>query len=295
VRLASSEIAWLSPERHPKRLPAAAQARLAGVVAAERRRRGFGLALFALGVGLGALSLFRIFLEAPLAAGDSERMAAMLLGATLAFPAAVVYATVPRLLDRFDPEPWYALLGCVVWGALAAGGLSALTNTAVATAVAAERGSDAGQLVATVVSAPIAEELWKGLGVVGVFLFLRREFDGVIDGIVYATFTAIGFAAVENVAYYASQAPRGREALESIFLLRGVLSPWCHPVFASMTGIGLGVARETTKPVLRWLAPVLGFVLAVGLHAIWNGLRFALSVPAAFLPKSGAWPTKERV
>jgi protease PrsW len=37
-----------------------------------------------------------------------------------------------------------------------------------------------------------------------------------------------------------------------------------------MTGIGLGIARETDKPYLRWLAPMGGYALAATMHSIWN-------------------------
>jgi hypothetical protein len=38
-----------------------------------------------------------------------------------------------------------------------------------------------------------------------------------------------------------------------------------------MTGIGFGIARETDKAWMRWLAPALGYAFAVFLHGIWNG------------------------
>src|SRR5438105_15896766 len=60
--------------------------------------------------------------------------------------------------------------------------------------------------VTACVCAPLVEEFWKGLAIFGVFFFLRREFDGVVDGIIYATFCALGFAAVENITYYARAA-----------------------------------------------------------------------------------------
>ena len=46
------------------------------------------------------------------------------------------------------------------------------------------------------------EELSKGLAIFGMVVFLRREFDGVLDGIIYGVFVGIGFAATENVIYY---------------------------------------------------------------------------------------------
>jgi hypothetical protein len=60
-------------------------------------------------------------------------------------------------------------------------------------------------------------------------------------------------------------------ALSTAFILRGVLSPWGHPLYTSMTGIGFGIARETDRAWLRWTAPLLGYFSAVFLHAVWNG------------------------
>jgi hypothetical protein len=41
-----------------------------------------------------------------------------------------------------------------------------------------------------------------------------------------------------------------------------------------MTGIGVGIAVSTRNRSLRVLAPVLGYVVAVCLHAAWNGSAF---------------------
>ncbi len=267
IWLGASSLTWVQPPIVYRPRPSSA-----ALARTERRRRVAGLWLFWIGSLLGAALSVALFILPPLRAGDVRELNAMLQGALLAFPAGLVYLTVPRILDRYDPEPWYALCGCLVWGALAAVGFSALINTSVASMAGAVGGPSAAALAGAVLSAPIVEEFWKGLAVLGVFLFLRREFDGVIDGIMYATFTAIGFATIENVTYYASAANSGEGVLQATFLMRGILSPWCHPVFTSMTGIGLGLARETTRPRMRWLAPLLGYLAAVGLHAFWNGV-----------------------
>lgn len=267
VWLGASTLTWVqAPIVSPLRAGSAALARL------ERRRRIAGLWLFSLGSLIGAVLSVMLFVLPPLRDGNARELNAMVRGALLAFPAGLVYLTVPRMLDRYDPEPWYALCGCLVWGALAAVGFSALINTSVASVAGAMGGPSAAALAGAVLSAPLVEEFWKGLGVLGVFLFLRREFDGVIDGIMYATFTAIGFATIENVTYYANAANSGEGVLQATFLMRGILSPWCHPVFTSMIGIGLGLARESTRPRMRWLAPLLGYAAAVALHAFWNGV-----------------------
>lgn len=238
----------------------------------DKSRRTIGLVLFFTGVVIGGALLAFSLLVPPLFSDDpGSQYAAMALGALLAFPAGLVYLTVPRLLDRYDPEPWYALVGCLAWGGIAACGFSVVINTMWSSIGTALGGPDAGLIVGAVISAPLTEEFWKALGVLGVFLFLRREFDGVVDGIMYATFTALGFATVENVVYYAEAARNGGETLAGTFFVRGVLAPWGHPLYTAMFGIGVGIARETTRPVMKWLAPLLGYLAAVMLHAAWNG------------------------
>ncbi|RLB56623.1 MAG: hypothetical protein DRI90_18555 [Deltaproteobacteria bacterium] len=112
------------------------------------------------------------------------------------------------------------------------------------------------------------EELTKGMAILGMVVFLRREFDGVVDGIIYGTFVAIGFAATENVIYYT----RFHRDIGGIFFLRGVLTPWLHPLFTAMTGIGFGLGREHGAAWAKVVFPIGGYMIGVFLHAWWNGL-----------------------
>ncbi|MEM7449185.1 MAG: PrsW family intramembrane metalloprotease [Myxococcota bacterium] len=257
----------------------------------DRAKRTIGLILYLAGMAVGGLLLLGLFLLAPILEYDFGTLgssgakpvyrtagvyADMCLGALLAFPAAILYLTVPRLLDRYDPEPWYSLLACVLWGGIAACGFSGSINTLVAACSGQLGGAALGHAVGAVVSAPLAEEFFKGIAVWGVFFFLRREFDGIVDGVIYATFTAIGFATVENAIYYARAAAVPGE-LTSVFLLRGVLGPWGHPLYTSMIGIGFGLAREIGQGGTRYLAPVTGYLAAVFLHSLWNGTALVAS------------------
>jgi hypothetical protein len=122
-------------------------------------------------------------------------------------------------------------------------------------------------------SAPFIEEAAKGLAVLLIFLALRREFDGVLDGIIYAGVVALGFAAVENVLYYGRSLVKGGAAgLAVIFVLRGVLGPFSHAVFTSMIGIGCGISRVSHNGFVRFVAPLAGYGAAVFLHSTWNVL-----------------------
>ncbi len=264
----------------------------------ERNRRIVGAVLYALFMAGGLLALVFFFLVMPLASGDpASEYVAMGVGAVCALPPLLVYLWIPRLLDRYDPEPWWALALVLAWGAVAACGVACTVNTGVEMVAGAVGGKGFADVAGACISAPLVEEGMKGMAVFGVFFFLRREFDGVVDGVIYATFAALGFAATENIIYYANavKADPAGSALASTFVLRGVLTPWGHPLYTSMTGIGFGVARETHRAWLRWVAPLGGYAAAMFLHSVWNtastlsGFLFLVMLPlwllfvAAFL------------
>jgi len=250
-----------------------------------------GIVLYVLGMLIGAFLLFFMFVLMPAFAPDAAmEFQAMGIGAVLALPPLLVYLWVPWIVDRYDPEPLWALMMCLAWGGIAACGFSALVNTMVGGFAAAAGGPAMGDIVGACVSAPIVEEAAKAMAVFGVFYFARREFDGIVDGIVYATFAALGFAAIENIIYYARAAKQelahGAEgAITATFVIRGVLAPWGHPLYTSMTGIGFGIARETEKGWVKWVAPFVGYCGAVFLHCVWNtSATLSNMLPLLMLP-----------
>lgn len=235
-------------------------------------RRVAGALLYGLALAAGLVLNIAFFtLEIFGGAVTPERMTeAMGFGAVPAFVMLLLYLPVPAVLDRFDPEPWWCLTLAFLWGAVVATGAAGAINSAFNASFAAAHGDEAAKLATTVLCAPVTEELMKGLVVWGFFFFLKREFDGVVDGIIYAVFCALGFAAVENVSYYARAALEGDDVFKATFFLRGIVAPWGHPLYTSMTGLGFGIARETNKTWLKWLAPLGGYMFAAFLHSVWN-------------------------
>ena len=244
----------------------------------ERTRRIVGLILYVVLMLFASVLLLAMFLLAPLLdpKGDpGTEYTAMAIGAALALPALFVYLWLPWIMDRYDPEPIWALTLALGWGAIAACGFAAVINTFVM-GMGEAIAPGLGEVLSACVSAPVVEEAFKGMAIFGMYYFVKREFDGVVDGIIYATFAALGFAAVENILYYgraasAEMTQEGAEgALAITVFMRGFLSPWIHPLFTSMTGIGFGIARETEKKWVRWVAPIGFYFLAVFLHSTWN-------------------------
>jgi hypothetical protein len=108
--------------------------------------------------------------------------------------------------------------------------------------------------------------------------FRRTELDGLTDGIVYAAMVALGFAMMENITYYIRAFDAGGAvSLQTVFIMRGVISPLGHPLFTAMTGIGVAYAA-THRGAGRTVAPIAGLFGAMLLHGLWNGsTRFGLS------------------
>jgi RsiW-degrading membrane proteinase PrsW (M82 family) len=200
-----------------------------------------------------------------------------LIGLSLALLPLPVVLGAYRWLDRYEPEPRGVLLFAFFWGATVAALAAAILNTATLIAIA-RTGGGGGIDATAVLVAPWVEEAAKGAAVLLVLLFRRREFDGVVDGIVLAGLSGVGFAFTENILYFGRAFLAGQEqslvtgffAAGFTFLLRGILSPFAHPLFTTMTGIGLGIAARTAVPALRVVAPLVGYLVAVVLHAAWN-------------------------
>ncbi|WDV52795.1 PrsW family intramembrane metalloprotease [Streptomyces coeruleorubidus] len=187
-----------------------------------------------------------------------------------------------RWLDRVEPGPWRNLLFCFAWGACAAALIAIVANSFatrwIATATADP--SRADTLGATVI-APVVEETAKAAAVLLVFLFRRRDFTGILDGVVMAGVTATGFAFTENILYlgtaFGTDQLTGGTGIASVtaatFFVRIIMSPFAHPLFTVLTGIGFGISALAAdrQHVRRVAFPLSGLLLAMGMHAMWNG------------------------
>lgn len=185
-------------------------------------------------------------------------------------------------LDRVEPTPLRDAVFAFAWGACAATLVAILANEyatelLVTTFTASDSQSDTWG--ATFV-APVVEESAKGAAVLLLFLFRRRDFTGIVDGVVIAGLTATGFAFTENILYLGSGFAEdqaygtggGLGTTAAVFVVRIVMTPFAHPLFTSLTGIGFAIAA-TSRPgqARRWLAPLGGWLLAMVLHGTWNG------------------------
>jgi RsiW-degrading membrane proteinase PrsW (M82 family) len=167
-------------------------------------------------------------------------------------------------LDRWEPEPSRLLLLAFLWGASVAIVVSLILELASSEVL--------GTGVVLVLIGPAVEEAAKGAFLLVMLTGVRRrEFDGVVDGLVYAGFAAVGFAFVEDIGYVAQSFSQGTEATLATVIMRLVLAPFAHPLFTSMIGLGVGLAVSRPGQRGRWRYPLIGYLAAVTLHALWNG------------------------
>lgn len=213
-------------------------------------------------VGLAAVALFAAN------AGDLE-------GARLA----VLYALIPLpvvwfsywWLDRYEPEPRRYKVAAFVWGGVGA------VAIALAVQVVVQATTDLGDAELASFIAPVTEEPAKGLFLLLTFLRWRRIIDGFLDGLIVAGLVGLGFAFIENIGYYAASylgSPEipiaGAEGATTTFVVRGLASPFAHPLFTSAFGIALGLAVLVRSRVLKVLIGTAGMAVSIGLHGLWN-------------------------
>jgi protease PrsW len=193
-----------------------------------------------------------------------------LVSATLPVP---LYLMLVLWIDRYEAEPLWMLATAFFWGALVAVFFAYLINTASGILVTVLTNDvRAGAAFGAVISAPIVEESTKALILFIFFFFKKDEFDGVIDGIVYAAMVGLGFAMTENIQYYGRAVLQaGGGGLTIVFIIRGALAPFSHPMFTSLTGIGLGLARQSRNMIVKIITPIFGLLAAICMHSIWNG------------------------
>jgi RsiW-degrading membrane proteinase PrsW (M82 family) len=203
-----------------------------------------------------------------------EHRMALIVTLFFGFAPMFLFAYILYWLDRYEKEPIFLLGAVFLWGMVVAAGGAYILNTIFGITMFVVTGSEsASELAMGSLSAPIVEESLKGMAVLLVFALFYREFDSVLDGIIYAGVAALGFAATENSIYiWRGFEAGGWEGLFQLTFVRVILVGWQHPFYTSFTGIGLAFARLNRSLAIKIIAPVAGLGIAMLNHSIHNTL-----------------------
>lgn len=183
---------------------------------------------------------------------------------------AIVIILLVNFIDRFEREPWFLRLGAFLWGAVIAVPPALIIEERLGTYIQTAS-NNVWHSALVGLNAGVTEETIKGLGLLLLFIVLRDEFDNVTDGIVYGALIGAGFALVENFIYFASNSNR---FLLILIVGRVVLGWLSHSTFTVCFGAALGYVRHTRVRWRQILVPLLGYLIAVGLHSVFDFIDF---------------------
>lgn len=190
--------------------------------------------------------------------------AAAVLAATLLIFAYLVFIW---WLDRYEREPFWLVLATFAYGGIFGTMFGCILSAMPNDLAMALFGPAAGDFVGGVFVAPVVEEFTKGL--VFAVLVLSKHFDNETDGLIYGAAVGLGFACVENLAYFAGA--QSLDGLIGLAVVRTLFTAIVHCVSSATLGMAVGLARRRA-PLVGFLVVTVGYLLAVTNHATWNGL-----------------------
>lgn len=198
-------------------------------------------------------------------------MSALLLSVAAAVIPTILYVLLFYWADRYEREPIWLVMVAFIWGAVPAVLVSLFGEVVLGWPWIDAPDSITGAIIEGAVIAPVIEELAKGLALLLIFLLMYREFDGVLDGIVYGALIGFGFAMTENFFYFIGAYDEGGfRQLSIVIFLRAVLFGLNHAFYTGLTGIGFGFARifRDRGAKVSWI--LFGFLAGMTTHSLHN-------------------------
>lgn len=191
-----------------------------------------------------------------------------LLAAGMAGIPAVFWLGFFYLMDRHEPEPKQLVAGVCVLGALIAAPLADFVRSQfappAALGVAGLSPFSLDRVLDAVLIVGLSQEMCK-YAVVRYTIYMSREFDEPMDGIVYMMACGTGFAVWINFHRLSGQ---NHEVYLSIGAAQAVVTTLAHASFAGVLGYVMGRAKFS-----RRRAPARGILVMLGLllAAAFNG------------------------
>ena len=181
------------------------------------------------------------------------------------------YLLIIWWMDRNEREPFGAVLLSFVWGATGAIVLaiigSLIFQIPVSRAIEIIGGTQSTvDLSGAVITAPLVEETTKGIFLL--LFALRKQFDGVVDGVVYGGAVGLGFGMTENFMYFLSYSSDPSTWI-MVIIIRTLFSAVMHCMSQATFGAFIGFAKFKSI-ILKLLLIPAGLAMAMFLHFMWN-------------------------
>jgi RsiW-degrading membrane proteinase PrsW (M82 family) len=232
-----------------------------------RRARTLVGTKFMLIAGLLGFVVFAWLVELVAGLRDPVNLGPVLAAVMAGIPA-VFWLGFFYLMDRHEPEPKQLVAGVCVLGALIAAPLADFVRSEfappAALGIAGLSAFSLDRVLQAVLVVGLSQEMCK-YAVVRYTIYMSREFDEPMDGIVYMMACGTGFAVWVNFHRLSGQ---NHEVYLSVGAAQAVVTTLAHASFAGVLGYVMGRAKFS-----RRRAPVRGILLMLGLllAAAFNG------------------------
>lgn len=224
-----------------------------------RRARALVGTKFLLIAGLVGFVLIAWLVELVVGLHDAVNLGPILAAAMAGIPA-VLWLGFFYLMDRHEPEPKQLVVGVCVLGALIAAPLADFVQLQamppIALAVHGLSPFSLDRVLYAVLIVGLSQEMCK-YAVVRYTIYMSREFDEPMDGIVYMMACGTGFAVWVN---YHRLSGQNHEVYLSIGAAQAVVTTLAHASFAGLLGYVMGRAKFSRRS-----APIRGTLLMLGL------------------------------
>lgn len=175
--------------------------------------------------------------------------------------------------DRYKKEPLWPIFLAFVLGAFVTLPASASSSFLQRLTGWLRPGTGIAQIfLGTIFIVALVEEGWKFF-VIRFYCYHRPEFDEPYDGIMYSTAVALGFATLENILYVFTPGVLGGWRTG---ILRAVMAVPSHAFYGVLVGFFLGEAKFSRSSAEANLLGLIGFVLAVIAHGLYDFIVIAL-------------------
>ncbi|SDK68462.1 PrsW family intramembrane metalloprotease [Natronincola ferrireducens] len=185
----------------------------------------------------------------------------------IAVTPSIAIAIALYLADRYDREPLHLLLKVFILGALSV--IPVLIVQRILLTINIFTGLLGAAFTAFII-AGLTEEYFKR-AVVLYTAYRSKHFNEKLDGIIYCSFSALGFATVENIMYVVFRFSTNYY----VGIMRGILSVPAHVLFAVTMGYYLSLAKYTEEEELKRKYFSRSLLTPMAFHGVFNFILMA--------------------
>ncbi len=172
-----------------------------------------------------------------------------------------------RSYDIYDREPLWKMILLSFFGGIV---------SVIATSVLYAFIHPEFNLTDAILKVGTVEEFSKLFALFVLYRIIRKEFDEIVDGIIYVAAVSLGFSVIENI-FYAQHA----DFQLSLLFKRFIFATVGHISFSVYMGIAFYVHKKIRK---NYSGLFLSFVLATLAHGLYDGFLFNRDLTAFFIP-----------